>query len=101
MHNTNKLYKKSKFAPLVGNILRQEWDPIGLRNIPDAPGDEYDSYVGEICSLLDEVESSNKKIMEHLLEIESQRMGVRLTEASRERCRRVADRLLDARSKQP
>jgi hypothetical protein len=58
----------------VRRILLQEWDPIGIRDVPEAQ-DEYDSYVFEICAMLREGKTTGK-LYEHLRWIESERMGL-------------------------
>ncbi len=35
----------------VGRIFLEDWDPIGVDDVPEAQG-EYDSYVPGVCELL-------------------------------------------------
>lgn len=55
-------------------ILLHEWDPIGIREEPGAQ-DEYDSYVGPICTLL-AAGTPPSRIAEHLARIEREMMGL-------------------------
>ena len=50
-----------------------KWDPIGVRDEPDAQ-DEYDSYVLQIYYLLLH-DSSIERIAEYILHIENKQMG--------------------------
>lgn len=42
---------KRSGAPDLRRILMEEWDPIGVRGVPEA-ADEYDSYLPQIGSRL-------------------------------------------------
>ena len=74
----------------------QEWDPIGIRNIPGAPEDEYDAYIDGIWALLADPYRSQQKIAAYLLDIQTRRMGLRVTDAARARCHRAAQSLIEA-----
>jgi len=52
----------------------KEWDPIGVRNVPQAC-DEYDGYIGEVYKLV-LARASEDEIAEHLLRIEREQMGL-------------------------
>lgn len=56
----------------IRNVLMDIWDPIGIKNVPQA-SDEYDSYLGEVMELLVS-EKSGEEIARHLLEIVTKRM---------------------------
>jgi hypothetical protein len=58
----------------VRRVLLLEWDPIGVKDIPEAQ-DEYDMYVSYICRMLRACQSS-AEIYNHLRWIESERMGL-------------------------
>jgi len=48
------LFGKDKGQPLkkeIRRVLLQAWDPIGIKDEPNAQG-EYDSYIGPIYELL-------------------------------------------------
>ena len=72
----------------------QEWDPIRVRNIPGSREHEYDAYIDEIYALLADPHRSPEKIAAYLLDVQSRRMGLRVTDAARERCHRAAQSLI-------
>jgi hypothetical protein len=53
-------------------VLNGDWDPIGVADIVD---DEYDTYIGQIHSLLAS-NSTEQTIADHLLRIEHEQMGL-------------------------
>ena|SRR5260221_9415995 len=85
-----------KNRALIRDILMREWDPIGVRNIAGSPEDEYDAYIDKIYTLLVDQDPSQEKIAAYLLDIQSRRMGLRITDAARERCHRAAQSLIAA-----
>ena len=56
----------------IRRILMDQWDPIGVNDIPEA-ADEYDSYIGNICELI-QGDASEPEIAAHLRNIEIQQM---------------------------
>ena len=58
----------------VRQVLLQDWDPIGVRDIPQA-GNEYDAYASPIAAKLT-AKISMADLSKHLLEIETQSMGL-------------------------
>lgn len=58
----------------VRNILLQDWDPIGVGDMPEAQ-DEYDLYVEDICKLLRAGQTSSN-VYGFLRWIEIERMGL-------------------------
>ncbi len=58
----------------IGRILLRDWDPIGVRDVPEAQ-DEYESYVGGVYQLL-AAGSSPQRVAEHLSALETDRMGL-------------------------
>ena len=58
----------------IADILMNKWDPIGISNVPEAKG-EYDSYVNEIVSLLDQG-AGLEDVISQLHQIESEMMGL-------------------------
>jgi hypothetical protein len=58
----------------IRRILMAKWDPIGVSDEPNA-ADEYDSYIWGIYKLL-ERGADDKEIADHLLKIETERMGL-------------------------
>lgn len=83
--------------PLIHDILWREWDPIGLKNIPGAPEDDYDRYIDGVCDLLADPHQSQQQIAAYLLDIQTRRMRLRASDAARERCRRAAQSLIALR----
>jgi hypothetical protein len=86
-----------KDRALIRVILMQEWDPIGVRNIAGSREDEYDAYIDDIYALLANRHPSQQKIAAYLLGVQSRRMGLRITDAARERCHRAAQSLIAVR----
>lgn len=62
----------------ICTILLKEWDPIGIKDIPEAQ-DEYNSYVPLICELLMS-EASEKELFKYLCHIETELMGLSCNE---------------------
>lgn len=58
----------------VGQILWQEWDPIGVNHFPEAV-DEYESYVPVVVEALLN-KSTADDIAAVLIAIETERMGL-------------------------
>ncbi|MBW1860545.1 MAG: hypothetical protein JRI70_10905 [Deltaproteobacteria bacterium] len=54
--------------------LLNEWDPIGISDVPEAQ-DEYDSYVPGIHKMLVS-RSTEKEVFEYLWDVETQHMGL-------------------------
>ncbi len=51
-----------------------EWDPIGIKDEPTA-ADEYDIYINDVYGLLKRA-ASDKEILEYLIHVETERMGL-------------------------
>jgi len=64
----------------VKRILMGEWDPIGVKDAPDA-ADEYDAYAAEVCALLKRG-ASKQQIADYLETVVVARMGLVETGAS-------------------
>ena len=58
----------------IRQILLNDWDPIGIREVPEAQ-DEYDSYVGGVYRLLADGASA-VEVAAHLARIEGETMGL-------------------------
>ena len=78
----------------IGEILMNEWDPIGVSHIPEAQ-DEYDSYVGDVYRLLI-THAKRPELFFHLWQIETDHMGL---SGNRQRTQATADRLIELRDK--
>jgi hypothetical protein len=77
----------------IEGLLRMDWDPIG-----GVPADEYDTYAGQVFSKLmsGAVASDIAAYLDH---IESEFMGLALTEPARERNQSVAARAVELAAK--
>ena len=73
----------------------EEWDPIGVRGVPEA-ADEYDTYVGKVYVMLME-EESTEVIASYLLEIATGRMGYPRDSDLVARSTRTAEKLISLR----
>ena len=62
-----------EIAASIGRILLQEWDPLGIRDVPACAG-EYDSYVGGVYRLL-AGGADQTAVAEHLRRVESESLG--------------------------
>ncbi len=71
-------------------VLLNEWDPIGVRDIPEA-NDEYDAYVANIYKMLISHKSIHE-ICDYLWEVETKYMGLI---GSKKNTINIAKRLLD------
>lgn len=58
---------------LIADVLRHNWDPIGIRDMPETH-DEYDAYVGGVYRLL--VSGTTvRELAEHLVHVEAESLG--------------------------
>lgn len=73
-HGRNK-YQSRENRRRVRQILMEHWDPIGVRNTPEA-SDEYDRYVGEIYVMLMDHRASEAAINDYLYATATEYMGV-------------------------
>lgn len=74
----------------VQNALLQEWDPIGVKDIPEASR-EYHSYAPMITNMI--LSGKNKMdIFEFLWELETEHMGLN---GNREATNKFTDRLIE------
>ena len=71
---SEKNVRAQKIMENIRKVLLQEWDPIGVKDIPEAQ-DEYDSYAGGVYRLLAS-HSSAEQIARHLAQIEDEQMGL-------------------------
>jgi len=73
MDHQAKLARAREIQEAIGRILLQDWDPIGIRDVPEAQ-DEYDGYVGGVYGLLASG-ASPQAVAQHLCGIERNSMG--------------------------
>jgi len=79
--------EQKELYKIVDEILWNEWDPIGINKI--APRDEYQSYVPQIFSMLNQ-NKTNNEIADKLYKIETETIGVM---GSFENCLKTAKKL--------
>ena len=65
---------EAKLFESVKRVLIKDWDPIGVRSVPQAQ-DEYDGYAGSIVKML-AAGATVSDLSKHLLEIETKSMGL-------------------------
>jgi hypothetical protein len=94
-HGRNK-YQSRENRTKVRAILRQEWDPIGVRDAPGAH-DEYDSYVGHIYMMLMDERASAGAIAEYLYRLATEHMGLSPRPELAARCSNAAATLINLR----
>ena len=63
-----------RYHAAIKTTLLNEWDPIGISDVPEAQ-DEYDSYVPGIHKMLIS-RSTEQEVFEYLWAIETQHMGL-------------------------
>jgi hypothetical protein len=86
----NERHKAKSIQESIRQILLHDWDPIGVKNVPEAQ-DEYDSYIGGVYRLLAS-RCSADQLIDHLFSIESESMGMPVPD--RELLRGVANQLI-------
>ena len=74
----------------IKRVLLEEWDPIGVKGIPEA-NDEYDAYVPTIYKMLIS-RQSRTEIFDYLWWLATQHMGLT---GDRQATEKFADRLLE------
>jgi hypothetical protein len=90
--NDEKSHSRRMLAR-VREILMQEWDPIGIKDVVRAQ-DEYDPYVGKVSALVADSQQSREDIAAYLLSMESEQMGLAASASARERCMHTAEKLI-------
>lgn len=80
----------------IGQILREEWDPIGVTGIPEAC-DEYESYVADLMRLIAKG-ASQKDILNFLWWVETTHMGL---VGNREKTEQIAEKLASLQKPSP
>jgi len=86
---SERLQQAGSYHAAIREVLMQEWDPIGVADIPEA-ADEYDSYINQIHGLLIRREPLDK-LVDFLWWVETEHMGLA---GNRCRTEQVAARLL-------
>ncbi len=94
-HGRNK-YQSRENRARVREVLMQEWDPIGVRDVPQAQ-DEYDDYVGEVYVMLMDQRATEQEITAYLYDIATNYMELSPRPELVERSARVAKLLVALR----
>ena len=82
------MHRVSDLQMRVRKVLRQDWDPIGVKDIAAAQ-DEYDRYADELVQLVS-ANTSATAIAMRLTSIEANELGL---VPGAERAQRVAEKL--------
>ena len=82
-----KLTKAERYLTAIKAALLKEWDPIGVKDVPQAQ-DEYDSYAPHIYTLLT---TRPHELSDYLWSLETERMGLT---GDRKATEQFAERLL-------
>ncbi|WP_459558441.1 hypothetical protein [Lacunimicrobium album] len=80
----------------VDTIFFEQWDPLGINDIPLSPKDEYTSYAGRFVRMVLE-NASETEITTALLKIETEQMG--LSPVSEAHAQQVAREILKLKSR--
>ena len=75
---------------VIHKVFIEEWDPIGVNDIPEAQ-DEYDSYIPKIYKMLISRQSKHE-IFEYLWWLEVEHIGL---SGDRQRTEEFAEKLLN------
>jgi hypothetical protein len=67
-------YESRRIRVAIRHVLMDVWDPIGIKDEPNAQG-EYDGYLGGVYELLVSG-APDEKIQDHLWRIVTERMGL-------------------------
>lgn len=65
---------KEQGDPELRGQLMEHWDPIGIKDVPEAAS-EYDGYRGQVVELLRQ-RASAEDVAAHLAELQTSRMGL-------------------------
>lgn len=84
------MVKAVELVEAVKRVLILDWDPIGIRDVPQAH-DEYDVYAKSIAQLL-VAGASVSELSKRLLEIQTKSMGLA---ENRDRNAAIARKLFD------
>lgn len=92
MSNGRDKYRSRENRRLVRELFMRDWDPVGVRDVPQAQ-DEYDTYVAKTYVMLVDEAATVDDLARYLASVEDA-MGLAATVRSAERCRRVAEALV-------
>jgi hypothetical protein len=96
MANGRNKYQSRENRAKVREVLMREWDPIGVREFPEAQ-EEYDTYVGKVYVMLMDDRASASQIAEYLFEVATVRMGLSKESIEHQAAMRTAEVLIALR----
>jgi hypothetical protein len=96
MTNGRNKYQSRENRARVRQVLMDAWDPIGVRDVPQAQ-DEYDRYVGEVYAMLMDQRATGQAIAAYLLDTTVNYMGISYRPELTERCANAAEQLIAMR----
>ncbi|MEW6181945.1 MAG: hypothetical protein AB1500_02045 [Bacillota bacterium] len=79
----------------VDEVLHYLWDPLGVSEIPPVR-DEYYSHLSNVYNLVQNT-VDGKDIVDYLLFIECESMGIKISDRSRDRASEIAQILIEYR----
>ena len=97
MSSGRNKYQARENRAIVRKILLDAWDPLGVREVPEAH-DEYDAYVGSIYSMLMDQRASADEISAWLYAVATEHMGLPPDPFVAARGREAAEALVAHRS---
>ncbi len=89
-------YQSQENREIVRQVLMDEWDPIGVKDIPEAL-DEYDTYVGRIYVMLMDEKASKQSMATYLYNVATNHMGISPSPLLMERSIQAADIISELR----
>jgi hypothetical protein len=89
-------YQSRENRAKVREVLMEEWDPVGVRDAPQAQ-DEYDSYVRRVYVMLMDERATREAIAAYLFDIAADHMGLGARPELAERCDQTAAILVGLR----
>jgi hypothetical protein len=89
-------YQSRENRAKVRQVLMETWDPIGVRDVPQAQ-DEYDAYVGKVYVMLIDERVSPRAIAAYLYDIATNYMGLSPSPDLETRSARAANLIVDLR----
>ena len=95
-HGRNK-YQSRENRAKIRQILMQEWDPIGVREVPQAQG-EYDSCLGRVYVMLMDERATREAVAAYLFDIAARHMALAGQPGLVERCDQTAATLVSLRA---
>ena len=75
---TSKEERARDIQRSIAEVLLRNWDPIGVRNVPQAQ-DEYDAYVGGVYRLIASGATA-RELAKHLARLEAEHLGFQDTD---------------------